>query len=58
MGLRSIKGGKVFVFTVALKEGMNLICAKAGDVKDTAVLEKVEKEPEIYVLPPEKRRRR
>ncbi len=42
---------KVFVFTVALAEGQNIIVADAGCVKDTMTLEKVEKEPEIYVLP-------
>lgn len=42
---------KVFVFTVALKDGFNILMAVAGDVKDTMTLEKVEKEPEIYVLP-------
>lgn len=45
------KADKVFVFTVALKEGQNTILAVAGDVKDSITLEKVEKEPEIYVLP-------
>lgn len=44
-------GEKVFVFTVALKDGFNGIKAVAGEVKDTATLEKVEKEPAIYVLP-------
>ena len=42
---------KVFVFTVALKDGFNVIVADAGCVKDSITLEKVEKEPEIYVLP-------
>ena len=42
---------KVFEFTVALHEGFNTLMAQAGDVKDTATLEKVEKEPSIYVLP-------
>ena len=42
---------KVFVFTVALKDGFNIITAQAGDLKDTMTLEKVEKEPAIYVLP-------
>lgn len=42
---------KVFVFTVALKEGRNIIAAAAGDLKDTMTIEKVEKEPSIYVLP-------
>jgi len=42
---------KVFVFEVALQDGLNTILAVAGDVKDTATLEKVEKEPSIYVLP-------
>ncbi|HCT92669.1 MAG TPA: beta-galactosidase [Lachnospiraceae bacterium] len=42
---------KVFVFTVALAEGFNTILAVAGDVKDTMTLEKVAREPEIYVLP-------
>ena len=43
---------KVFVFTAALKPGMNTIVARAGDATDTAVLEKVEKEPDIYIAPP------
>lgn len=42
---------KVFVFTVALKEGFNSILAQAGSCKDSMTLEKVEKEPDIYVLP-------
>jgi len=42
---------KVFVFTVALAEGQNVLLAQAGDVKDSITLEKVEKEPAIYVLP-------
>lgn len=42
---------KVFVFTVSLKEGNNILVAEAGSVKDSISLEKVEKEPEIYVLP-------
>ena len=42
---------KVFVFTVALKDGSNILAAEANGVKDTISLEKVEKEPEIYVLP-------
>lgn len=42
---------KVFVFIVALKEGNNILVADADGVKDSISLEKVEKEPEIYVLP-------
>lgn len=42
---------KVFVFTVALKDGFNTVLAKAGELKDSMTLEKVEKEPSIYVLP-------
>lgn len=42
---------KVFVFTVALDEGMNVVVAKAGELKDSMTIEKVEKEPSIYVLP-------
>lgn len=42
---------KVFVFRVALAEGQNIVVAVAGDVKDSITLEKVDKEPEIYVLP-------
>lgn len=42
---------KVFVFNVALKEGFNIIVAAAGELKDSMTLEKVEKEPSIYVLP-------
>lgn len=42
---------KVFVFTVMLKDGNNMLVADTGTVKDSIALEKVEKEPEIYVLP-------
>ncbi len=45
---------KVFVFQAALKEGENIVVASAGNVKDSITLEKVEKEPDIYVLPEEK----
>lgn len=45
------KSEKVFVFDVALSEGFNIIVAEAGDLKDTMTLEKVEKEPSVYVLP-------
>lgn len=48
---------KVFVFSVSLAEGSNNILAVAGDVKDTMTLEKVAKEPEIYVLPEVNERR-
>lgn len=41
----------VFEFEVSLKDGFNTITAAADELKDTAVIEKVEKEPEIYVLP-------
>lgn len=42
---------KVFVFTVALEHGFNSIGASAGCCKDSMTIEKVDKEPEIYVLP-------
>ncbi len=42
---------KVFEFTVALEPGFNLVMASAGGRKDSITLEKVEKEPSIYVLP-------
>lgn len=45
------KADKVFVFTVALEEGFTIVTAVAGNVKDSMTLEKVEKEPSIYVLP-------
>ena len=51
-------GEKVFVFTVSLREGMNTLTAAAGEVSDTIVLERVEREPEIYTLPSVKLRRR
>ncbi len=47
----TLEGDKVFVFTVALADGFNTILAKAGEVKDSMTIEKVEKEPAIYVLP-------
>ena len=45
------RGDKVFVFDVALKDGFQILVAAAGDIKDSMTLEKVDKEPEIYVLP-------
>lgn len=42
---------KVFIFHVALEEGQNIVVAAAGELKDSIALEKVEKEPSIYVLP-------
>ena len=36
---------------MALEDGFNTITAGAGNLKDTIVLEKVAKEPSIYVLP-------
>lgn len=42
---------KVFVFKVALEHGFNILVACAGDLKDSITVEKVEKEPSIYVLP-------
>ena len=41
----------ICTFSVTLKEGMNIVVAKAGDVTDSASFEKVDKEPEIYTLP-------
>ena len=50
--LAEVKTGyRTFIFTVALKDGFNTLVAVAGDVKDSITLEKVEKEPAIYVLP-------
>lgn len=42
---------KVFVFRATLKKGFNTILAVAGDCRDSMAIERVEKEPEIYVLP-------
>lgn len=42
---------KVFTFQVALEEGFNIVTAEAGGIRDSMTLEKVEKEPSIYVLP-------
>ena len=42
---------RVFAFDVALEQGQNILVAYAGDVADSITLEKVEKEPAIYVLP-------
>ncbi len=39
------------MFNVALKDGFNTVLAVAGDVKDSITLEKVETEPEVYLLP-------
>ena len=44
---------KVAIFTIALANGMNTLLAVAGGVKDSASLENVDKEPDIYVMPPE-----
>lgn len=45
------EGGRVFVFTVSLKPGNNLLTAAAGEASDSISLERVEKEPDIYTLP-------
>ena len=39
------------MFTVALEPGFNIVAARAGNVKDSITLEKVDEEPAIYVLP-------
>ena len=44
-------GDKVFVFRVSLEEGQNIVTAVSGNLRDSMTLEKVEKEPTIYVLP-------
>ena len=44
-------GYRVFEFEVALADGHNQLVAIAGDAADSISLEKVEKEPAIYVLP-------
>ena len=49
--LEEKEGNKVFVFTISLNEGQNVLIARAGEAADSITLEKVEKEPEIYVLP-------
>lgn len=38
-------------FEVALADGFNILLAVAGECKDSATIEKVEAEPEIYTLP-------
>ena len=47
----TMKEDKVFVFEAALDEGMNILVAEAGPVKDSMTIEKVSEEPSIYVLP-------
>ena len=42
---------KVFVFEVALTDGMNTVAVSAGTVRDAIVLEKVDREPEVYTVP-------
>ena len=42
---------KVFVFHVVLEKGFNFVLATSGNLKDSMTLEKVDKEPSIYVLP-------
>ncbi len=42
---------KIARFEVALKDGMNILLAASGDIKDSASIEKVDTEPEIYTLP-------
>lgn len=42
---------KVFVFEATLEDGFNIVTAVAGELKDSITLEKVDKEPSIYVLP-------
>lgn len=42
---------KIAKFEVALKDGFNILLAVADGVKDSATIEKVTEEPEIYTLP-------
>ena len=42
---------KIFTFTVALAPGHNILLAEAGEAKDSVTLEKVDREPAVYVLP-------
>ncbi len=49
--LETKKADKVFVFEASLAEGSNTVLAVAGDLKDSITLTKVDKEPDIYVLP-------
>ena len=44
--VEELSAEKVFVFTVALKDGFNILTAQAGEIKDTMTLEKVEKRTE------------
>ena len=44
---------KVFVFRVALAPGMNTVIARAGSLWDSAVIERVEREPQVYTVPGE-----
>lgn len=50
LGEREVKD-HIAVFSVPLEQGVNLLVAEAGTVRDSISLEKVEKEPDIYVLP-------
>ncbi len=42
---------RIAKFELALKDGMNILLAVAGACKDSATIEKVDTEPEIYSLP-------
>ena len=48
---------KLFTFTVTLRDGENIFKAAAGPVQDAMTIERVDKEPEIYVLPDVNERR-
>lgn len=50
LGEREVKD-HIAVFSVPLEQGINLLVAEAGTVRDSISLEKVAKEPDIYVLP-------
>ena len=39
------------MFHVVLEKGFNFVLATSGNLKDSMTLEKVDKEPSIYVLP-------
>lgn len=50
LGEREVKD-HIAVFSVPLEQGINLLVAESGTVRDSISLEKVAKEPDIYVLP-------
>ena len=53
IALAEEQGFVEYVLGMALAPGMNTVIARAGSLWDSAVIERVEREPQVYTVPGE-----